>query len=78
VRNFLQSKGIKTPKILMLSSLEGEKIVRKLAFNIAPENYAVRMQLDNLMQQIAWFLPNDYILVPLSERAELAKGFQAL
>ena len=75
---FLQSKGIKTPKILMLSSLEGEHIVRKLALNIAPENYPVRTQLDHLMQQVGWFLPNDYILVPLSEKSELAKGFQPL
>jgi hypothetical protein len=78
LRSFLQNKGIKTPKILMLSSLEEERIVRKLAFNIAPENYSVRTRLNHLMQQVGWFLPNNYIPVPLSEKEELAKGFQPL
>ena len=75
---FLQSRGIKNPKVLMLSSQSDGKIIRKLAFNIPPENYPVTTELDYLMQLIGWFLPNDYILVPLSEKHSLAKGFHAL
>ena len=75
---FLQSKGIKRPKVMMLSSHSGGKIIRKLAFNIPPENYPVATELDYLMQLTGWFLPNDYILVPLSERHSLAVDFHAL
>lgn len=78
LRTFLQSKGIRSPKVLLLSSLDGERIIRKLALNIPPENYPVTSKLDHLMQQVGWFLPNDYILVPLSEKNELADGFHPL
>ena len=72
---FLQSKGIKKPKLMMLSSINGEKIIRKLVFNIDPKNYPVVSKLDHLMQQVGWFLPNDYIIIPLPANSELAKGF---
>ena len=72
---FLQSKGIKTPKLMMLTSSGEGKTIRKLALNIAPENYPVTSKLDYLMQQVGWFLPNNYILVPLSEKSSLAKDF---
>ena len=75
---FLQSQGIKKPKVLMISSQSDGKIIRKLAFNIAVENYPETAQLDYLMQLVGWFLPNDYILVPLSENHSLAKGFHPL
>jgi len=75
LKKFLQSKGINKPKLMMLSSINGEKIIRKLAFNIDPKNYPVVSKLDHLMQQVGWFLPNDYIIIPLPANSELAKGF---
>ncbi len=75
---FLQSKGIKNPKVMMICSQSDGKVIRKLALNISPENYPVVTQLDYLMQQVGWFLPNDYLLVPLSEKSSLAKDFYAL
>lgn len=78
LRHFLQSKGIKAPMVMMLSSYSGGKTLRKLALNIPPENYPVTSQLDHLMQQVGWFLPNDYLLVPLSKTSALAKDFYPL
>lgn len=36
---FLQGKGIARPKIMMLTSNNDGKLIRKLGFNIHPENY---------------------------------------
>ena len=75
LKSFLQSKGIKKPKLMLLTSgIEG-KVIRKLAFNIHPENYPVTSKLDYLMQQVGWFLPPDYIIIPLSKKSGLEKGF---
>lgn len=78
LKAFLQSKGIRKPKIMMLSSLNQGKITRKLAFNISPGDYPVISKLDYLMQQIGWFLPNDYLIIPLAKNSDLAKGFNEL
>lgn len=75
LKRFLQSKGIKKPKLLLLSSGNGGKLINKLAFNIHPEDYPVASQLDYLMQQVGWFLPPNYIIIPLSKNAGLEKGF---
>ncbi|MEO7044099.1 MAG: hypothetical protein ABI091_02245 [Ferruginibacter sp.] len=75
IKMFLQSKGIKTPKMMMITSVEEGTIYRKLVFNIHPEDYPVVSKLDFLMQQVGWFLPNNYILVPLPKKSELASGF---
>ena len=75
LKNFLQSKGVKKPKLMMLTSHNQGSMTRKLAFNIHPENYPVVSKLDHLMQQVGWFLPNDYIIIPLSANSPLAKGF---
>lgn len=72
---FLQSKGIKRPKVMMITSAAEGKVARKLVLNIHPEDYPVTSKLDYLMQQVGWFLPNNYILVPLSKHSELASGF---
>jgi len=71
LKTFLQSKGIVRPKIAMLTSNNNGKLVRKLAFNIHPENYPVASNLDYLMQQVGWFLPNTYLLVPLSKNTDM-------
>ncbi|MEO6915068.1 MAG: hypothetical protein ABI151_04940, partial [Chitinophagaceae bacterium] len=73
---FLQSKGIKTPKMMMITSAVQGTVSRKLVLNIHPEDYPVTGKLDYLMQQVGWFLPNDYLLVPLEKHSELASGFQ--
>ena len=78
LKTFLQSKGIKKPKLMMLSCMNGKKITRKLAFNIDPKNYPVVSKLDHLMQQVGWFLPNDYIIIPLPANSELASGFNEM
>lgn len=75
IKVFLQSKGIKTPKMMMITSVGEGTVSRKLVFNIHPEDYPVVSKLDFLMQQIGWFLPNNYLLVPLSRDSELASGF---
>jgi hypothetical protein len=78
LRKFLKSKGIKNPMVMMLSSVNEGTVLRKLAFNIHPENYPVVSQLDYLMQQVGWFLPNSYYIIPLPKNSSLAKGFNEL
>lgn len=75
IKIFLQSKGIKTPKMMMITSVGEGTVSRKLALNINAEDYPVVSKLDYLMQQIGWFLPNNYLLVPVSKHSELASGF---
>ena len=75
IKIFLQSKGIKTPKMMMITSAGEGTVSRKLALNINSEDYPVVSKLDYLMQQIGWFLPNNYLLVPVSKHSELACEF---
>ncbi|MEO6637529.1 MAG: hypothetical protein ABIN25_04590 [Ginsengibacter sp.] len=72
---FLQSKGIKTPKVMLLTSAGDGKVKRKLALNIDPADYPIASKIDYLMQQVGWFLPNNYLLVTLPKGSELASGF---
>lgn len=72
---FLQSKGIKNPKLMMLTSHAGDTVIRKLAFNIHPEDYPITSKLDFLMQQIGWFLPRQYLIIPLPKKSSLESGF---
>ena len=60
---------------MMLSCYTENKVIRKLALNIHPENYPIGSQLDYLMQEIGWFLPRQYILIPLPKKSPLATGF---
>ncbi|MEO6819000.1 MAG: hypothetical protein ABI204_04695 [Ginsengibacter sp.] len=76
IKVFLQTKGIRTPKMMMITSAGEGKVSRKLVLNIHPEDFPVVSKLDFLMQQVGWFLPNNYILVPLSKNSELSSGFQ--
>ena len=72
---FVQRKGITMPKPIMHTSGGEGKLTRKLALNLDPAVYPVASKIDHLMQQVGWFLPNNYILVPVSKRSELASGF---
>ncbi len=76
LKAFLQRKGITRPKLMMLTTNSQGKSARKLAFNIHPENYPVTSKLDYLMQQVGWFLPNNYILVALPKKSSLVKDLQ--
>ncbi len=75
LKSFLQFKGIKRPKVMMLTSNGNGRITRKLAFNIHPEDYPVTSQLDHLMQQAGWFLPKHYLIIPLQKASSLSDGF---
>jgi len=75
LKAFLQSKGIIRPKLMLLSSVNEGNVINKLAFNIHPENYPDTCQLDYLMQQVGWFLPPNYIIVPLPKKSGLETDF---
>jgi len=59
----------------LLSSVNEGKVINKLAFNIHPENYPDTSELDYLMQQVGWFLPPNYIIIPLPKKSGLEKDF---
>ena len=75
---FLQSKGIKKPKLMMLTTYAENTVIRKLAFNIHPEDFPITSKLDYLMQQVGWFLPRQYMIIPLSKTSSLASGFNEM
>lgn len=77
LKQFLQMKGIKKPKLMLLTSGTEGRLIQKLALNIDPGNYPVA-KLDYLMQQVGWFLPNNYILIPLEKKSSLAMGFNEM
>lgn len=74
LRRFLKTKGIRRPKLLLLASTSHGKTMRRLVLNIHPEDYPISSRLDHLMQQVGWFLPNDYLLCPLPRNSSLRSG----
>ena len=78
IRKFLQEKGIKQPKIVMICRKTQGTIVQELAFNIFREDFASSAQLNNIMRQISWFLPRHYIIVSFPKNSSLSGSFNNL
>lgn len=79
LRAFLQSKGVGTPKImLMMRHLsDGTGISQDLAFNITPDKFTSEELYRSVMQHIGWFLPRHYSFVGMTEES-VQDGFMPL
>ena len=78
LKSFLQSIGIKKPKIMMVCrAIEGQ-VIQELAFNIFREDFQSIDQLNYRLGQISWFLPRHYIVLSLPKEANFTEGFADL
>ena len=76
--SFLQSIGIKKPKIMMICRTIEGSLAQELAFNIFPEDYSSVEQLNSMLKQISWFLPRHYIVLSLPKNSNLTGSFEEL
>lgn len=75
IKKHLQANGIKQPKIMMICrEIEGT-VIQELAFNIFREDFSSTDQLNNIMQQLSWFLPRHYIILSVPKNSNLTKHF---
>ncbi len=78
LRVFLQSIGIKEPKIMMLCrTIEGQ-VIQELAFNIFREDFQTTEQLNFCLKQISWFLPRQYVVLSLPKDSNFNSNFADL
>ena len=57
LKSFLQSIGVKTPKLMMVCRTVNGQIIQELAFNIFAEDFPSTEHLNYRLQQISWFQP---------------------
>jgi hypothetical protein len=71
LREYLQSNGVATPKIVLLMRRlgNGDGISQDLAFNITPHDFGNEAEYRSVMQQLGWFLPRHYSFVGMHEEA---------
>lgn len=78
LKKFLQSIGVKRPKLMMICrTIEGE-IIHELAFNLFAEDFENIDQLNFRLKQISWFLPRHYIILSIPKNSELTIHFNDL
>lgn len=75
---FLQSIGIKRPKIMLVCrTIEGQ-LIQELAFNIFREDFQSIDQLNYRLKQISWYLPRHYIILSLPKDSNFTNNFSDL
>jgi hypothetical protein len=78
LKSFLQSIGIKQPKLMMVCrTIEGQ-VIQELAFNIFPEDFPSIEHLNFRLKQISWFLPRHYIVLALPKTSNFNTNFADL
>lgn len=78
LRTFLQSIGIKRPKIMMVCRTIDGQVVQELAFNIFREDFQSIDQLNYRLKQISWFLPRHYVVLSLPKGSNFTNHFADL
>lgn len=78
IKKYLQANGIRQPKIMMICRKIEGTVIQKLAFNIFKEDFPTTSQLNNLMQQLSWFLPRHYIILSVPKNSNLTSHFENL
>ncbi|HEX8514548.1 MAG TPA: hypothetical protein VF868_00005 [Bacteroidia bacterium] len=78
IRKYLQDKGIKQPKIMMICRKMDGTVIQELAFNIFRENFSSVEQLNLFLRQLSWFLPRHYIILSVPKDSNLTNGFHNL
>lgn len=78
LRSFLQSTGIKRPKIMMVCRTIDGQVIQELAFNIFREDFQSIDQLNSRFKQISWFLPRHYIILAVPKHSKFTRDFADL
>lgn len=78
LKSFLQSIGIKRPKIMMVCRTIDGQVIQELAFNIFREDFQSIDQLNLRLKQISWFLPRHYVVLSLPKKSNFTNNFADL
>ncbi|QES87691.1 hypothetical protein [Rhizosphaericola mali] len=78
IKNFLQFKGIKEPKVLLMSKEKDGVQVQDLVFNFTPKNFEKEEEFRATAQQLMWFLPRHYSVIFYDENESLKGHFENL
>lgn len=78
LRSFLQSIGIKRPKVMMVCRTIDGHVVQELAFNIFREDFQSVEQLNYRLSQISWYLPRHYIILSIPKNSNFKNNFADL
>lgn len=78
IKKHLQNIGIKKPKIMMIVRKKEGAVLQELAFNIFREDFSSIDQLNNILQQISWYLPRHYIILSVPKNSNLTNHFNDL
>jgi hypothetical protein len=78
LKSFLQSIGIKRPKIIMVCRKVDKQVIQELAFNIFPEDFPSVEHLNQRLKQISWFLPKHYVVLSLPKGSNFTSNFADL
>ncbi|MCO6462202.1 MAG: hypothetical protein J5I59_12430 [Saprospiraceae bacterium] len=74
LKSFLQYIGIAEPKMLGILLSTDKSQQPQLAFNIFPEDYNSKEELDYKMYQLSWFFPKHYVIVGFSKNDKIAEA----
>ena len=78
LRSFLQSIGIKRPKIMLVCRTIDGQVIQELAVNIFREDFQTIDQLNYRLKQISWFLPRHYVVLSLPKDSNFTNNFADL
>lgn len=78
LKAFLQSIGIKRPKIMMVCRTIDGQVIQELAFNIFREDFQSLDQLNYRLKQISWFLPRHYVVLSMPKYTNFTSHFADL
>lgn len=78
IKKFLQNNGVQQPQIMMISRKKAGAVIQELAFNLFAEDFSSHDDLNDLMQELSWFLPRHYIILSVPRSSNLAAHFEDL
>lgn len=78
LKAFLQSIGIKRPKIMMVCRTIDGQVIQELAFNIFREDFQSIDHLNYRLKQISWFLPRHYVILSFPKNSNFTNHFADL
>ena len=69
IAKFLKNRGVKHPKILLLTRWNEAKkeMTQELVFNLIPQNFANKESYQHVMHSLGWYLPREYIFAGADE-----------
>jgi len=78
LKQFLISKGVHSPQVMMIWRKCDGQLIRELAFNIFIEDFETTEQVNFMLDQIGWFLPRQYAVISLTRNSHYNTNFTEL